>query len=211
MSSTSLEAIPTDGLGGLEILRIQNTHSLKVIPSVYKFKSLREAWLTHPFHCCAFKFPSRHDPQNHAKRQKHLSLLQKKCQVFTNQESNTISIDENTSYGWHSRERRSWAQGARMLKISKMRRARELADNSSNRHFDRLLSTEEGSSSNSFEDNDGDFGVFHDDSADVSPHLQATCGNLTQEKIDIKCFPIPDALNPCEVTKRVLQSIRRLI
>ncbi|XP_059609436.1 lutropin-choriogonadotropic hormone receptor [Phlebotomus argentipes] len=183
LSSTSLEVIPTDGLGGLEILRIQNTHSLKVIPSVYKFKSLREAWLTHHFHCCAFKFPSRHDPQNHAKMQKHLSLLQKKCQGLTHHES--------SSEEWHAKRKRA-------LGHPRGRWRRELADNSTGRSYDRLLSSEEGSNSNSYEQNEGEFGVFHDDSADVSPHLQATCGNLTQEKIDIKCFPIPDALNPCE-------------
>ncbi|XP_055681323.1 lutropin-choriogonadotropic hormone receptor isoform X2 [Lutzomyia longipalpis] len=212
LSSTSLEAIPTDGLGGLEILRIQNTHSLKVIPSVYNFKSLREAWLTHHFHCCAFKFPSRHDPQNHAKRQKHLSLLQKKCQEYTNQESNTVSVDENTTYEWHVRDHRSVEpqhtpsdrQHHRPAgDVAASHRGEEewkLSDNSTNRIYDRLVvSSEGGDASNSFEHNEGDFGIFHDDSADVSPHLQATCGNLTQEKIDqIKCFPIPDALNPCE-------------
>lgn len=27
------------------------------------------ARLTHPFHCCAFKYPEQHDPQRHAQYQ----------------------------------------------------------------------------------------------------------------------------------------------
>ncbi|GAB0093315.1 lutropin-choriogonadotropic hormone receptor [Sergentomyia squamirostris] len=204
LSSTSLEAIPTNGLGGLEILRIQNTHSLKVIPSVYKFKSLRKAWLTHPFHCCAFKFPSRHDPHTHAELQKDLSLKQKQCQVLSNQHDfNT----ESTNYlNWHQqiRKRRNSAKIPGRMHHSLGRKNRELPDNSSNANYASLLPRGEddnydADNSNSYENSDGgDIGVFHDASADISPHQLATCGNLTQEKIDIECFPVPDALNPCE-------------
>lgn len=42
-------------------------------------QNLRVAWLTHSFHCCAFQFPSRHDPQRHALRLKYLSELQENC------------------------------------------------------------------------------------------------------------------------------------
>lgn len=38
LSSTSINCMPTEGLNGLEVLRIQNTHSLKQIPSVYNYK-----------------------------------------------------------------------------------------------------------------------------------------------------------------------------
>lgn len=40
LTSTLLEVLPTEGLNGLEILRIQNTHSLRTVPSVYNFKVL---------------------------------------------------------------------------------------------------------------------------------------------------------------------------
>lgn len=42
-------------------------------------QNLRVAWLTHSFHCCAFKFPQRHDPIRHAQRTKYLAELHKKC------------------------------------------------------------------------------------------------------------------------------------
>lgn len=35
--------------------------------------------MTHPFHCCAFKFPSRHDPIKHAERIKNLHEIQQTC------------------------------------------------------------------------------------------------------------------------------------
>lgn len=45
----------------------------------FREQNLRYAWLTHPFHCCAFKFPERHDPQRYAQREKYLAELHKKC------------------------------------------------------------------------------------------------------------------------------------
>lgn len=79
MSSTAIEKLPTDGLQELEILIIQNTHSLKQIPSLYFFKNLRFAYLTHSFHCCAFKFPKRHDKELYEKKLKWIEKLQENC------------------------------------------------------------------------------------------------------------------------------------
>jgi len=41
-------------------------------------QSLEHAWLTHSFHCCAFKFPQRHDPLRHSE-QLRLIAKQKEC------------------------------------------------------------------------------------------------------------------------------------
>jgi hypothetical protein len=38
LSETAITRLPTGGLESLDILRIQDTESLKVIPSVYTFK-----------------------------------------------------------------------------------------------------------------------------------------------------------------------------
>lgn len=35
--------------------------------------------MTHSFHCCAFKFPSRHDPRRHAERLKEIEKWQQQC------------------------------------------------------------------------------------------------------------------------------------
>jgi len=38
LSSTSLVAMPSVGLQNIEALYIQNTHTLKTIPSIYNFR-----------------------------------------------------------------------------------------------------------------------------------------------------------------------------
>jgi hypothetical protein len=35
--------------------------------------------LTHPFHCCAFKYPSRHDPIRHKQHLDFIRNLEKDC------------------------------------------------------------------------------------------------------------------------------------
>lgn len=71
--------LPHKGLDTLERLRIQNTHSLKTIPTLLHFRSLQEAHLTHSFHCCAFKYPARHDPKLYAERQQQKEKILKLC------------------------------------------------------------------------------------------------------------------------------------
>lgn len=69
LSQTSIKKLPTLGLQDLEILKLENTFTLKEFPSVYNFKNIKEARLTYPYHCCAFKFPATHDPKEFAKYQ----------------------------------------------------------------------------------------------------------------------------------------------
>lgn len=57
LSDTSITKLPTKGLQGLEILRLQGIHSLKVIPSIYDFHGIKEAYMTYSYHCCAFRLP----------------------------------------------------------------------------------------------------------------------------------------------------------
>jgi thyroid stimulating hormone receptor len=66
LSSTSIENLPVVGLGEVETLRIEDTPSMKVIPSIYDLENLKVARLTYPFHCCAFKYPEQHNPERHA-------------------------------------------------------------------------------------------------------------------------------------------------
>lgn len=41
-------------------------------------------------------------------------------------------------------------------------------------------------------------GFFHGTFANLSPALDVICGKLTVKSQEIKCYPAPDALNPCE-------------
>ncbi|GIY41603.1 lutropin-choriogonadotropic hormone receptor [Caerostris extrusa] len=67
LSETSISYLPTKGLEELEVLKLSDVYPLKVFPSVYHFKYIKEAYLTYPYHCCAFKFPATHDPEEFSK------------------------------------------------------------------------------------------------------------------------------------------------
>lgn len=53
------------------------------------FQNLQKAHLTHSFHCCAFKFPSRHDPRRHAERMKEIEKWQQQC-TNKNKDANNL-------------------------------------------------------------------------------------------------------------------------
>lgn len=91
--------IPHLGLQTLERLRIQNTHSLKTIPSLLNFRDLQEAFLTHSFHCCAYKYPARHDPSYYTERQRLKEIIQKKCSESSTKASQTVTQAYNND-GW---------------------------------------------------------------------------------------------------------------
>ncbi|KAK6635620.1 hypothetical protein RUM44_000874 [Polyplax serrata] len=79
LSLTSITFLPTKGLSDLEVLKLQDTRSLKVFPSVYNFDYIKEAELTYPYHCCAFQFPDTHSPEVHKRHQEFLQSIQKEC------------------------------------------------------------------------------------------------------------------------------------
>ncbi|KAG8504855.1 Lutropin-choriogonadotropic hormone receptor [Galemys pyrenaicus] len=55
ISSTKLQALPSDGLESIRTLIATSSYSLKKLPSREKFTSLLDATLTYPSHCCAFR------------------------------------------------------------------------------------------------------------------------------------------------------------
>ncbi|XP_036342538.1 lutropin-choriogonadotropic hormone receptor-like, partial [Rhagoletis pomonella] len=99
LSSTSLERLPPVGLQDIEELRIESVHTLKTIPSIYNFKNLQRAFLTHSFHCCAFEFPSRHDPLRHAERLKEIDKWQQRCSKNVNENGSSNWLGMNTESG----------------------------------------------------------------------------------------------------------------
>ncbi|XP_046803895.1 thyrotropin receptor [Lucilia cuprina] len=106
LSSTSLVRLPSAGLQDIEVLRIENTHTLKTIPSIYNFKNLQKAYLTHSFHCCAFKFPSRHDPRRHAERLKEIEKWQQQCNN-NNKNDNNSNNNNNIKESSNNKSKKS--------------------------------------------------------------------------------------------------------
>lgn len=56
----------------------QTIITLRVFPVQ---QNLEKAWLTHSFHCCAFKFPSRHDPTRHVEQLELIERFKSECKT----------------------------------------------------------------------------------------------------------------------------------
>ncbi|GFQ77785.1 thyrotropin receptor [Trichonephila clavata] len=105
LSETRISYLPTKGLEELEILRLSDVYPLKVFPSVYHFKYIKEAHLTYPYHCCAFKFPATHDPEEFSKYVAFKENIQK---MYCNQNPSTttpMSITEKSKDNTELRKR----------------------------------------------------------------------------------------------------------
>ncbi|XP_070490490.1 lutropin-choriogonadotropic hormone receptor-like [Chironomus tepperi] len=183
LSSTSIQSLPSIGLDKLEVLRIQNTQSLKQIPSVYMFKSLVKAWLTHSFHCCAFKFPQRHDPESFKRHRELINNFKSECKAKGYPQSNDDDPSSFNNYGLSTN-------------INRRRRRRTVEtyivnDDESNITFPY-------SSDSISQDGDDIDGLFHEPLTFSNSSLEAMCGNLSINVKDVQCYPIPDVLNPCE-------------
>ena len=221
LSSTAIESLPSRGLDSLAELRIQNTHSLKQIPSVYNFKvsdsrlitkiktqtklfkflcpmnakfndasssshptmfllsfenqftlrqNLEKAWLTHSFHCCAFKFPDVHDPLRHDEQVKRIESLKSECEAkggFKQSAEVTKSIvrADDEKLLRKVRSRRSWF---RLIRSSGSNSSSINAVSASVQDFEEMS-------------NDDGFlgGTFHEPATNFSNSNEATCGDIS--------------------------------
>ncbi|XP_063236107.1 lutropin-choriogonadotropic hormone receptor-like [Bacillus rossius redtenbacheri] len=179
LSETAISKLPTNGLRELEILRLQDTDSLKKFPSIYHFEYLQTAYLTYPYHCCAFQFPATHDPDEFAKHEEFVSHIHAKyCAGAGARRGRRSSGSPNeTDFGrvvFSPDNRTQWYDGPDWGAIS------------------REMFPQGGP------DWTGD-GVFHQSTAAVSPRLvQAYCGNVSRLPRNVACQPAPDAFSPCE-------------
>ncbi|XP_060523778.1 lutropin-choriogonadotropic hormone receptor-like isoform X2 [Cylas formicarius] len=107
LSGTAITALPTDGLQEVDVLKIEDTYSLKIFPSVFNFKYIKEAWLTYPYHCCAFKYPGTHDPNEFKKQTSAFKKLRDECNKNTSivswkvleSESPRLYVENNEVWG----------------------------------------------------------------------------------------------------------------
>ncbi|XP_037956397.1 follicle-stimulating hormone receptor isoform X2 [Teleopsis dalmanni] len=202
LSSTSLVRLPSVGLQDIEILRIANTHTLKTIPSIYNFKNLQKAYLTHSFHCCAFKFPSRHDPRRHAERMDEIAKWQKQCIKTGNDMESSESKDNLRYTRAKETDISSEYVGTQTLQPDGVFYSRVM-------NSDLIVNNESKSTDDADYIDGGDYmsesmikeiGIFHEEIT-IDPdesQLDEYCGNFTFRKRDVECYPMPDALNPCE-------------
>uniref|UniRef100_A0A8D2NMG2 Lutropin-choriogonadotropic hormone receptor n=1 Tax=Zosterops lateralis melanops TaxID=1220523 RepID=A0A8D2NMG2_ZOSLA len=96
ISSTALESLPSYGLEAIQVLNATSSYSLKRLPPLDKFRSLLEAVLTYPSHCCAFR-NLRTEKQNLL-----LSIFDnfsKECESTMRKPTNEI-VDSNNTLLW---------------------------------------------------------------------------------------------------------------
>ncbi|XP_054259229.1 lutropin-choriogonadotropic hormone receptor-like [Macrosteles quadrilineatus] len=170
LSETAITSLPTEGLRDLEVLRVQETRSLKVFPSVYKFELIREVYLTYAYHCCAFRFPAKHDIVEYHKHQEFIRKTEELCHKPEESESP------------HSRVERSWDNEPWLTENDTAEIWGEL----------QTAPTPLGATS-------APLGTFHQ-KVPVKPNhrIHALCGNLSKNYQEVLCYPAPDAFNPCE-------------
>ncbi|VVC36219.1 GPCR, rhodopsin-like, 7TM,Leucine-rich repeat,Leucine-rich repeat domain, L domain-like,G protein- [Cinara cedri] len=147
LSDTSIQSLPTVGLEELEVLKVENTYTMTIFPSIYNFQNIKEARLTYPYHCCAFHFPKTHNPKGY---ENHEKLRQKMAHECKNKPS--YYTDVSTEKNMHS------------------------------------------TTENFFSEE-----MFHTSNVTVETKgVVFACGNLSKNYLEVKCYPAPDAFNPCE-------------
>ncbi|KAK5648565.1 hypothetical protein RI129_003457 [Pyrocoelia pectoralis] len=208
LSGTSIRSIPVTGLSEIEILKVENTPTMKTIPSIYELRHLQEAYLTHPFHCCAFKYPAQHDPIGYAQYQEAVRAA---C------EYRAPALDTGHFVKFKKRSARDfemWSDpfedlGYDDVKYETHHNAPKVPIAWTTNHKKRPsdyshLNPLRGQTIEYVEGvdtpQDEDFGTFHQTSAEIPENkpFDAFCGNLTDNTRFIKCYPEPNALNPCE-------------
>lgn len=132
-------------------------------------QNLEKAWLTHSFHCCAFKFPSRHDPTRHVQQLELVERFKSECKAkgYTQQ---LVPVQ----VGRHTEEKvdQSAAMRSRRSAVIRLIRSHAVTKNNS-------LT---GVSIQPVYDNDDNFdldGYFHEPATVPNDYLEAICGNLT--------------------------------
>ncbi|KAF5271761.1 hypothetical protein FQA39_LY08084 [Lamprigera yunnana] len=169
LSKTAITLLPTEGLREIDVLKVQDTESLKVFPSVFNFQFIKEAWLTYPYHCCAFKFPHTHNPWEFERHRTFRKQLQEAC-TAKNLSVSYMSLDHsnpslktilhwtsvNETFPQNTIEEDFWSEN------------------------DEVFHNNTLSVNNGF------------------PVTTAICGEIYTNYYEVKCQPSPDAFNPCE-------------
>ncbi|KAF5297139.1 hypothetical protein FQA39_LY02719 [Lamprigera yunnana] len=212
LSETSINHLPTAGIMEIEVLKVENTPTMKTIPSIYELKNLKEAYLTHPFHCCAFKYPAQHDPKGYAQYQETIKAACKNAASSLDTgpvrfkkrsaravESWSDSFSDSIYLGVHYEAHHNlpsvpidWSPNTEHL--------RTYTGKSDFSHLNPLRGkTFEHIQAGGISEEE-DMGTFHQTSAEILDNnpVNAFCGNITNNTRVIKCYPEPNALNPCE-------------
>ncbi|CAL8111620.1 unnamed protein product [Orchesella dallaii] len=148
LSETKITYLPTDGLKRLEYLRLEKVWTLSVIPSIFHFEDLKEAWLTWPYHCCAFEFPETHDPVAYQKYQDFVRSVVNLCaNASENISTSSTELPDQTN-GESSSPHTDWDTSMNTQRQKRhLRRLRETSSMkgiTDTRHWNRMTSSGSG-------------------------------------------------------------------
>ncbi|XP_072387675.1 lutropin-choriogonadotropic hormone receptor-like [Diabrotica undecimpunctata] len=191
LSQTSITRLPSEGLQELETLKIEATHTMQTIPSIYDLGNLKTAKLTHSFHCCAFQYPEQHNPSKHAQFAENLKKI---CEL-TKSGANILRRRRRSSsneWPYTPHESENISSSDYLLRSRLYEAIHPLQG--------KALGQEEGKIINTMNDEyDEEDGFFHSDVTRINDTVASThCGNIVFRIPEVECLPEPDALNPCE-------------
>ena len=128
-----------------------------------------KAWLTHSFHCCAFKFPQRHDPESFKRHRALIDNFKSECKAKGYSQSNDADPTSFNNYGYSIG-----------TNINRRRRKRQTVETYNIEDDDSNITFPYSSDSNSLDGDDID-GLFHEPLKFSNSSLEAMCGNLSIE------------------------------
>ncbi|XP_046990869.1 thyrotropin receptor-like, partial [Schistocerca americana] len=206
LSQTAITQLPTSGLGELHRLRLEEAPHLTTIPSVYSFRHLREAWLTYSFHCCAFKFPARHDPEKH---KAYMAMMRNYCGADfddTGQAGASAATTEgemrwrrDTDHGGDFGEFGEFGEWGGSFQGGDSAGSDERLTEEGGGWWGDLGAAQEAGWGDLHQHEHEDHGDFSQTTARIpDTRIHALCGNLSRSSVAVRCTPEPDALNPCE-------------
>nr|CAD7261780.1 unnamed protein product [Timema shepardi] len=185
LSQTAITYLPTGGLEDLDTLRIKETESLKIIPSVYSFKAYlakieeycsgQEYDDTGQRHSQGQQRVNRHRRRGKQRQQvsEGITALYTPFLTPTSDQWDPFLKEESQSFGplsdqeWDKAKEETWM---------------EMTDSDESRDH-----------------NPEDGGVFHQTTATLTAtKLHALCGNLSVSSTSVHCRPEPNPFNPCE-------------
>ncbi|XP_022191572.2 lutropin-choriogonadotropic hormone receptor isoform X1 [Nilaparvata lugens] len=205
LSQTSITFLPVVGLEMLEMLKLQGTTTLKIIPSIHDFKSLQVAELTYSFHCCAFKYPARHNPARHELHVEYLQIAKERCggnapKRIANSFSR-IKREADGSFGEIQNDGDEYGKFSHSVEDDSQQypQSGSVSQENGDRNHSKLGGWTDAFEPPSTKKSESwkDGGVFHQTHASPTS-FEAFCGNLTIRTNPVDCWPKPDALNPCE-------------
>lgn len=128
-------------------------------------QSLEKAWLTHSFHCCAFKFPQRHDPESFKRHNDLINNFKSECKAKGYSQLNDGDPPSFSNYGLSAHFNR--------------RRRRRTVETYIVAEDDESNITFPFSSDSNSQDGDDIDGLFHEPLKFSNSSLEAMCGNLS--------------------------------